>query len=226
MAHCCCAPSTLLAFWSAVTPSRSSRATIKCGNCQSQERPVNHLTDAGEQSLAWLSYQGKDGSKLLGEAEPYWTVCKMFTAQSRGSLNSESQLQLLFTTTFGIFCTEKLLECSLQNRQNWVFVQFVKKKEAQSFWSASNGLLLSHCWPVWQKSESGNTLKMVCRFSPRIWTWLVKFTSSDSQHTLNTLSSFTLSDKQTKILTWSSHYTHCLPSCLFPTSYHYFARQG
>lgn len=102
-------------------------------------------------SLAWLSYQGKDGiSKLLGEAEPYWTVCKMFTARSRGSLNSESQLKLLFTTTFGLFCTEKSLDCSLQNSQNWVFSAICQKRRKRRAFEA-NGLLLSHCWPVWQK---------------------------------------------------------------------------
>lgn len=114
-------------------------------------------------SLAWLSYQGKDGSKLLGEAEPYWTVCKMFTAQSRGSLNSESQLKLLFTTTFGLFCTEKLLDCSLQNRQNCFFVQFVKKKEAQSFWVVAFALLASLTKK--RGGACGNTLKMICHFS-------------------------------------------------------------
>lgn len=141
-------------------------------------------------SLAWLSYQGKDGSKLLGEAEPYWTVCKMFTAQSRGSLNSESQLKLLFTTTFGLFCTEKLLDCSLQNRQNWVFCAICQKEGSTE--------LLGCCFRTVGQSDKKKGMRkhtqddlslfLLLQVSPRIWTWLLNSTSYDSQHTLSTWS--------------------------------------
>lgn len=168
MAHCCCAASTHLAFGSAATPSRSSRCTIKSGKCPSQQRPVTHLTDAGEQSLE------RDSHTRAKTAANFWESrnplnCKGAPFRAMASWTVNHNFNCLLRQLMDYFARENCFIAFIQKDTRGLVQFMVKKKERGSFFSAINGLLLLFCWLVRQTKK---TMKLFVTF---LCSLLIKF---------------------------------------------------